>query len=522
MLLRGTIDRGLVVCSVSLAVACGARSRGDDPPAARGLDHVGSGLDSDGQLARRCNRDADCVADRCVRFSCVETFCVEFDRVVCADDPDPCVTLECQPASGQCEAENATPDEDGDGHFAARPGYAPGEALACGDDCDDTHASSHPSGVETCDGHDNDCDGSVDEGYSFSGPITDPVLVSEGAEEGGLGGLAHDGERFVLSYAGRSERNESMLAGLRSDGEIDYRTAVALTNSDTYPGPVHWNGSRLTTAWEDRRDEDFEIYWNRFDAEGRKLAPDLRLSVAEDFSLNPSMVLVGERQLVVWQDRRDAALNFQIYAQWIDERGQLEGDNLNLSSAFVDAEDPAIGFGREGLALAFNTEIEGRQVVFQPFDFELGPSAPPVVISGPHAVGASLSYAAGRFVALWHEYDGYPGDAIWGAIVDPVGALLVEPRRVTEPAEFARGHDVIVLGDRLLLLFTQYTEGSYDVFLRELDTDLDPLGDARRITSTPGDVLGSTMAIGPEALGVAYMDYSAGPPQVYFLTVTCE
>lgn len=93
---------------------------------------------------------------------------------------------------------------------------------------------------------------------------------------------------------------------------------------------------------------------------------------------------------------------------------------------------------------------------------------------------------------------------------------------MTEPAEFARGHDVIALGDRLLLVFTQYSEGSYDVFLRWLDPDLEPLSEAQRVTSTTGDVLGATAAIGPDTLGVAYMDYGQGAPQVYFVTLQCE
>jgi hypothetical protein len=234
------------------------------------------------------------------------------------------------------------------------------------------------------------------------------------------------------------------------------------------------------------------------------------------------MVFVGRRQAVFWQDRRDASVNFQIYAQWVDERGQLSGENENLSSGYYDAEDPSVALGQTSLGLLFNADLDGRQVVFQPLDLELGRAGSATVISPTNAVGASLSYVGGHFVALWHEYDKLPGDAIWGAVVDSSGTVLREPERVTEPADFARGHDVIALGDRLLLLFTQYVEGSYDVFLRELDPDLNPLTDAERVTSTSGDVLGASMAIGDGKLGVAYMDYGQGAPQVYFLTLACE
>src|SRR6185369_659987 len=43
-------------------------------------------------------------------------------------------------------------DRDGDG------------VTACGGDCDDADASTHPGAFELCDGRDNDCNGEIDEG----------------------------------------------------------------------------------------------------------------------------------------------------------------------------------------------------------------------------------------------------------------------------------------------------------------------------------------------------------------------
>jgi len=47
------------------------------------------------------------------------------------------------------------PDNDGDGYDSEEFG---------GQDCDDTDATSYPGGEELCDGADNDCDGTIDEG----------------------------------------------------------------------------------------------------------------------------------------------------------------------------------------------------------------------------------------------------------------------------------------------------------------------------------------------------------------------
>ena len=58
-------------------------------------------------------------------------------------------------------------DEDGD-RFGdpARPLKAckrPRGTSATAGDCDDTRPSAHPESVEVCNGHDDDCDGAVDE-----------------------------------------------------------------------------------------------------------------------------------------------------------------------------------------------------------------------------------------------------------------------------------------------------------------------------------------------------------------------
>ena len=70
------------------------------------------------------------------------------------------------------------PDADGDGfgdllgmaQFSCAPvaGKVPNNT-----DCDDSSASINPNGIETCDGVDQDCDGSIDDGLTFSNYYTD-------------------------------------------------------------------------------------------------------------------------------------------------------------------------------------------------------------------------------------------------------------------------------------------------------------------------------------------------------------
>ncbi|MBM4365088.1 MAG: putative metal-binding motif-containing protein [Deltaproteobacteria bacterium] len=82
---------------------------------------------------------------------------------------------DCDGTTDEDSATDATTwylDYDGDGHGGSRYSTvscdAPSGYVASSDDCDDTSASVSPSASESCDGVDNDCDGSTDEGLSTS------------------------------------------------------------------------------------------------------------------------------------------------------------------------------------------------------------------------------------------------------------------------------------------------------------------------------------------------------------------
>ncbi len=96
------------------------------------------------------------------------------------------------------------PDADGDG-FGAVTGAAvmscspvPGNALR-NTDCNDSSAATHPGAAETCDGVDNNCSGTVDEGVSIDGFVDadqdgfgDPARAAHGCPGPTLARLGTD------------------------------------------------------------------------------------------------------------------------------------------------------------------------------------------------------------------------------------------------------------------------------------------------------------------------------------------
>ena len=103
--------------------------------------------DGDGALALECG-GADCDDDDPTRFPGRAEVCDVEDH---DEDCDP-TTFGVRDADGDGEPDAACCNVRSDG------------TRNCGSDCDDTRATVHPGEAESCDGHDNDCDGATDEG----------------------------------------------------------------------------------------------------------------------------------------------------------------------------------------------------------------------------------------------------------------------------------------------------------------------------------------------------------------------
>ena len=339
---------------------------------------------------------------------CREAHCAPADPVNC-DDGDECTEDSCEPSTGACSARELARDEDGDGFRGPRPGFRPGAPGACGDDCDDTSAKAFPGGVELCDGVDNDCNGIVDDDMRFVPAGQQEILVSTGAHrQAGRGGLVWNQSVYGVTYAGEQANWRNYFKGLGRDGStLIAETPITNVVGTTFTGPIVWTGAMFGTTWEDRRTElNFEIWFNRLDAKGNKLGPDVRITDAPDFSLHPTLIWNGSEFLIVWDDSRDQGK--RLFGQRVAADGSLLGENQILSLAAWSAESPALVEGERTLGLAFNMGPAGAQQVamrlFKP-DFS-GPSDLIMLDADSPAVSPVVVFSRDRYVVAWEKRNG--------------------------------------------------------------------------------------------------------------------
>ncbi len=505
----------------SVLSACGARTSIDifEPPSRAPTGVSVRAVDAGVQcvLPDECPEPTACVS-----YDCEQDRCEQIVLVRCPLSLDPCLENICEPVTGDCEIEPKTVDADGDGYTAALAGFVPGERGACGDDCDDSNANVFPGATESCDGVDNNCDGAVDENSSYV-PDSFDVAIVPGSQQSSVGGMAFTGEFLSLSFSEQQDHWAASLLGLPgAPSPLSEGIALTTLNSDTFAGPVVWSGDAFGSAWEDRRHENFEIYFNRFDEAGNKLGPDLRVSNTPGFSLRPSLVWTGEEYLLAWAEQGDGDV-FQVDASRIDSAGRLVGSPKLVSPVGEEGDGPALALGASGLGLVYNGVRNGsRQSFFRILDFELLPTTDAVAVGEENSTGQSVVYNAGQYIVNWHIQDVFPGNTAWAAAFSDSGETVIDARSVVSSDSFVRGSSLLPLGDRYLLVWAEESSGSYALFSSLLSTELTPLGDVQPITQADGDSTAPVLSLGPGGdVAVAYRDNRSGVFQARLLWLRC-
>jgi Putative metal-binding motif len=454
---------------------------------------------------------------------------------IACDDGNGCTEDRCDRKSGVCRFDPVTIDADGDGFRRPLPGFAPGTPGACGDDCNDATALASPAGVELCDGIDNDCDGIVDIGSSFAPTEAPALLLSSAARQGGTpGGLTFSDSSgtYGAVFTQRNGSSQNSFTSIRP-GQATLGPVVPVTevNSDTFAGPIVGRDAIFATAWEDRRDEDYEIYFNRLNTRGEKLSADVRVTNAQGFSLRPTLLEVnsarGQEYRLAWEDERDGG-GGRIFGQRLNGSGELVQGNIDLTPIGLDPSAPTLVGGQQRMGLLFNQAVlGGRGIGFMSFDFDFGTPTQSVTLNAVSPDAASIVANAGRFVVAWHvvEANSLPGPQIWGSVLSESGEVLVDSRPLTDPVQHARYHSLLPLGDRLLLLWSEWRTDRYEIYSRELSPELDPLGDERLLTGSSPEAYAPLAAFGPRGeIGVMFTGRTAESrqPQVFFTRLSCD
>jgi hypothetical protein len=499
---------------------CGARTGLSVKDAGADVIEEDAAEEDSGFVSRfECEEDDDCIGkeDLCRGPVCVEGKCKPRTPPDC-DDHNPCTKDACNAASGQCTHETEARDLDGDGHRGPVPGHLPGDPDSCGDDCDDTSALAFPGNHETCDGVDNDCNGIIDDGAEFVPLGLAPVLVSDLADvTANAGGIAFGGTKagYLSAYTSRLENQDGsvFLSRLAVSGAVEgERSIVNTTQGDAGGGPIVWTGDRYGMAWTDRRHENFEIYFDTFGVDGKKLGPDIRVTNAPDFSIEPVLGYGANEFYLAWQDRRGG--EFSIFGRTLGLDGSLSGQERLLADE-GPATGPAIAVSSKAIAVVYRVgDTNSSSVVlrlYAPGFQELG--GPITIDSGEKLEIPAVVWNEGRAVVTWGRKNPH---RIMGAVVNLDGTMAVAPSVLSVPDVESRRGLPLALGDRLLLVYAAEQTSGYDLVSRSLFPSLMPQGNPAVITTSIGDDMPQALTFGPAGDIGVFFDGKVGTPDGKF------
>ncbi len=513
---RKSAFAALLIIGGASGSACGSRSElalEDDPPA---------------PTPEECLFDEDCPSpDLCLPARCVSGVCEPASAPIACDDADPCTEDACNPSTGQCRFRPLSFDQDGDGFYGPRPGYAAGAPDSCGDDCDDASDKAFPGGVEACDGVDNDCNGVIDDGARYHGVNTAPQRLSHLDDtRSGAAGLSSDGERWGVTLWGEVERREARFLGVSTDGTIEAEKLLTNHNGGSYGGPLVWTGAFYGVAWPDnRQDENVEVYFNRLDRNGDKLGPDLRLTNTPGFSLYPSISYDGSEFLVFWTDE-EAGLSV-LWVQRIALDGEPVGPLTRVSPEGVWAELYSLDFSsaRLGASIA-STDFAGDtslHVLSRRRDFADDPT---FIQIDTNPESHQTRFLGDRFVTVWTQvFDGPTfGQYVYGISFDEFGNPLTAKTALTPGGGNVRSVALLSLGDRALLFWSDDSAGNYEIYVKTIDRELNELSPPERLTIADGYSVDAQPAFGPDSqVGVVFNDTrDGGAAQAYMLHLACD
>lgn len=515
---------------MTLLLACGSRT---ELVPGRVVASAGAGTGGSGVMmpAPQCVSVAECpqpAPDQCGTAACVDGVCA-LDIEQSCDDGDPCTIDACLESA--CESVDNRVDADGDGVFARGPATDPKAALGCGDDCDDSAPLIFPGATELCDSFDNDCNGIVDDGTTLQPSGLSPVRVSPlEATRSGANGLAFDGESFGATMTSELGSWQGQFRQLDAFGKpLGDALRVAHVNAETYGGPLVWSGERYLTGYHDaRQDGNYEIYVDVLNRKGERLSEDLRVTNADEFSLDPTIAWTGAEALLVWEDRRfeNAADSSAVYGQRVSIDGELIGGNQRLSPAGVYGQRVSMALSDSGVGIAFLSLDAGdvTRLRFMTTSRTLQQASDTTVIEFTDPDGVDVTAVDDKYILTFHQHGATMiGPAMFGAVLSRSGVLEFGPQSMTAGAKHARSHATYSYGDRFVMVWADDKDGPYQLYAQTFDKKLAPLSARLRLTTSNADALFPHVAAAADGgLGVLYTEESSGSRQTFFTRLNCQ
>lgn len=131
-----------------------------------------------------------------------------------------------------------------------------------------------------------------------------------------------------------------------------YKASIAVDNSDVH---IAWNDDRFGT--------NLEVYYVHSLDNGITWSPEMRLTEADGYSVEPCLAVQGSKVYVAWGDQREPG-NMEVYYKYSTDRGITWSQDIRLTNSSQTDGCPSIAVSGPNIHIAFVSWRTGYQEIF--------------------------------------------------------------------------------------------------------------------------------------------------------------
>jgi len=421
--------------------------------------------------------------------------------------------------------------------------------------------------IEVCDEVDNNCNNEIDEcveGSCFDGECCIPDCRDAECGDDGCGGECGICEDEAICRLEQCIICEVDISNYICTHEVQ----VINEGLPSDEASIVWNGNGYGIVWEDFRNDKFEIFFARLDANGVKIGDDVRIPINTASSVNPSIVWNGSGYGVSWQSDLGDNGNWDIYFAFLNINGAKVGDkikitnniqsqnpslvwngnnygvswiydngiyftlisangtriseNIHVTSDEAQAHSPSLVWNDNGYGVSWwDSRDDTYEIYFARMDVAgIAIGGEQKITNGNVAVKPSLVWNDDGYGLSWYDEPGQDiRSEIYFVRLDMNGVKIGEESRITHDNSFSYSPSLVWNGNGYGVGWWDDRDGHNQIYFTTLDTNGEKTNSERRITRTDRNASQPFLTWNGESYGISWND-GRNQNGIYFAEIT--
>lgn len=311
--------------------------------------------------------------------------------------------------------------------------------------------------------------------------------------------LAWNGDGYGMAWVNlREEEFQLWFQRLDAEGKrLGRPLRIGRDGAVTINPQVVWSGAGYAVAWTEVRDDAVQAMLQRLDAQGAAAGAPVKLGAGDDIQLLPRLAWNGREYAATWL-RFEVVTQMSAHFARIAPDGRRVGGESTLGQRFFAFGAPDLAFNGDGYGVAWNSfspRDERSETMYAPVNVG-GVGARPVKLAQSEGTNGAVALAwnGATTGAVWEDNiadDATPSSALVFAAVNPNGSVSGARRPITDRKALALQPALAWSGSQYALAWSRIDGDGASVRFLRLGRDGASIGAETGLTS------GSTMGLFP-------------------------